>query len=61
MSPKLFLPLVDVDVRSERANCGDDRRSASIPFFSEPTVDDRPLEPSSGGGMGIDGVDFAER
>ncbi len=60
MSPKLLLPLVDVDVRPG-ASCGDDCRSASLTLFSEPIVDDRPLEPRNGAGMGMDGVDLAER
>lgn len=61
MSPKLFRPLVDVDVRPKEITCGEDWRSASLALFKELKVEDRPLEPNDGGGIGIDGVDFADR
>ncbi len=60
-SPKLFRPLVDVEVRPEGVTCGEDWRSTSLALFKELIVEERPLEPSSGGGIGIDGVDFADR
>lgn len=61
MSPKLFRPLVDVDVRPDGTTWGEGWRSASIALFNDPIVEDRPLEPRKWGGTGIDGVDFADR
>ena len=57
MSPKLFRPVVEMDVRPDPAMGGE---SSLEGFPKEPKVLERPLAPSRGGGC-ISELDFVER
>lgn len=56
ISPKLFLPAVEVDVLPD----GGGIDPSSIDLASEPIVDERPLAPKRGGANVIDGVDVPD-
>lgn len=57
MSPKLFLPAVDVDVLPD----GGGIDPSSTDLAREPIVDERPLAPKRGGASDIEGVDVPDR
>ena len=57
--PKLFRPIVDVDVREEGKG-GVGRATSSGASFKEPMVEDLPLRPSRVGGISEGGDDLAD-
>jgi len=57
--PKLFRPIVDVDVREEGKG-GVGMAASSGVSFKDPMVEDLPLRPSRVGGISEDGDDLAD-
>ncbi len=57
ISPKLFLPAVEVEFLPDTGGNDD----SSTDLASDPIVDDRPRAPNRGGANDIEGVDVPER